>query len=212
MNAAGINKVDSTAYALMSLNSTSFYLVRFDAQEVLFVAKMPEFSAAGDVDEAGNFVWTKNTNKTLSVLPDIANMEGFKDPADAPDMSDWGPTLESVQAPTSDIATMIYDFGDGEGDYAMGLVGNNLYVYRYDDPTQAWIIKVTIPEGSNSLKPEGGFGAAWSHEDRIYFASNKGQGVYEVMIPTIDFESKTAEIRKVANSDATAWNLSLIHI
>ena len=206
MNAAGINKVDSTAYALMSLNPTSPYLIRFDAQEVLFVAKMPEFSAAGDVDEAGNFVWIKNTNKTLSVLPDIANMEGFKDPADAPDMSDWGPELESVQAPASDIATMIYDFGDGEGDYAMGLVGNNLYVYRYDDPLQAWIIKVTIPGVSNSPKPEGAFGAAWSHEDRIYFASNKGLGVYEVMVPTIDFESKTAEIRKVANSDATAWN------
>ena len=130
----------------------------------------------------------------------------FKDPADAPDMSDLGPTLESVQAPTSDIATMIYDFGDGEGNYAMGLLGSSLYVYRYDDPTQAWIIKVTIPEGSNSPKPEGAFGAAWSHEDRIYFASNTGQGVYEVMIPTIDFGNKTAEIRKVANSDATAWN------
>jgi len=206
MNAAGINKVDSTAYALMSLNSTSAYLVRFDAQEVLFVAKMPEHSAAGDVDEVGNFVWTKNTKKILSVLPDIANMEGFKDPADAPDMSDWSPTLESVKAPTSDIATMIYDFGDGEGNYAMGLLGSDLYVYRYDDPLQAWIIKVTIPEGSNSPEPEGSFGASWSHEDRIYFASNKGLGVFEVMIPTIDFENKTAEIRKVANSDATGWN------
>ena len=167
MNAAGINKVDSTAYALMSLNSTSAYLVRFDAQEVLFVAKMPEHSAAGDVDEVGNFVWTKNTKKILSVLPDIANMEGFKDPADAPDMSDWSPTLESVKAPTSDIATMIYDFGDGEGNYAMGLLGSDLYVYRYDDQLQAWIIKVTIPEGSNSPDPEGSFGASWSHEDSI---------------------------------------------
>ena len=206
MNAAGINKVDSIAYALMGLNSTSTYLVRFDAQEVLFVAKMPDMTAAGDVDEVGNFVWTKNTKRTLSVLPDITNMEGFKDPADAPDMSDWSPTLESVDAAASDIATMIYDFGEGEGNYAMGLRGKNLYVYRYDDPTQAWIIKVTIPEGSTSPIPDGPFGAAWSHEDRIYFASNKGLGVFEVMIPTIDFESKTAEIRKVANSDPTGWN------
>ena len=206
MNAAGINKVDSIAYALMGLNSTSTYLVRFDAQEVLFVAKMPDMTAAGDVDEVGNFVWTKNTKRTLSVLPDITNMEGFKDPADAPDMSDWSPTLESVDATASDIATMIYDFGEGEGNYAMGLRGKNLYVYRYDDPTQAWIIKVTIPEGSTSPIPDGPFGAAWSHEDRIYFASNKGLGVFEVMIPTIDFESKTAEIRKVANSDPTGWN------
>ena len=206
MNAAGINKVDSIAYALMSLNSTSTYLVRFDAQEVLFVAKMPYMTAAGDVDESGNFIWTKNSERTLSVLPDITNMEGFKDPADAPDMSNWGPTLESVDATASDIATMIYDFGEGEGNYAMGLRGKNLYVYRYDDPTQAWIIKVSIPQGSTSPIPDGSFGAAWSHEDRIYFASNKGLGVFEVMIPTIDFESKTAEIRKVANSDPTGWN------
>ncbi len=206
MNAAGINKVDSIAYALMSLNSTSTYLVRFDAQEVLFVAKMPYMTAAGDVDESGNFIWTKNSERTLSVLPDITNMEGFKDPADAPDMSNWGPTLESVEATASDIATMIYDFGEGEGNYAMGLRGKNLYVYRYDDPTQAWIIKVSIPQGSTSPIPDGSFGAAWSHEDRIYFASNKGLGVFEVMIPTIDFESKTAEIRKVANSDPTGWN------
>ena len=59
----------------MSLNPTSPYLVRFDAQEVLFVAKMPEFSAAGDVDEDGNFVWPKNTKRTLSVLPDIASLK-----------------------------------------------------------------------------------------------------------------------------------------
>ena len=206
MNAAGINKVDSIAYALMSLNSTSTYLVRFDAQEVLFVAKMPYMTAAGDVDESGNFIWTKNSEKTLSVLPDITNMEGFKDPADAPDMSNWSPTLESVDATASDIATMIYDFGEGEGNYAMGLRDKNLYVYRYDDPTQAWVIKVSIPQGSTSPIPDGPFGAAWSHEDRIYFASNKGLGVFEVMIPTIDFESKTAEIRKVANSDPTVWN------
>ena len=206
MNGAGINKVDSTAYALMSLNPTSPYLVRFDAQEVLFVAKMPEFSAAGDVDEDGNFVWPKNTKRTLSVLPDIASLEGFTNPDDAADMSGLSPTLEGVDAPVSDIATMIYDFGDGEGSYAMGLLGNDLYVYRYDDPNDYWKIKVMLPEGSTSPAPKGDFGAAWSHEDRIYFASNSGLGVFEVMIPTIDFENKTAEIRKVANSDATSWN------
>ena len=100
-------------------------------------------TAAGDVDESGNFIWTKNSEKTLSVLPDITNMEGFKDPADAPDMSNWSPTLESVDATASDIATMIYDFGEGEGNYAMGLRDKNLYVYRYDDPTQAWAVSYT---------------------------------------------------------------------
>ena len=60
--------------------------------------------------------------------------------------------------------------------------------------------------GSPAQLTNGGFGAAWSHEDRFYFASNSGAGVYEVLVDTIDLNARTATIRRVANSQATAIN------
>ncbi|HIE67101.1 MAG TPA: LysM peptidoglycan-binding domain-containing protein, partial [Acidimicrobiia bacterium] len=50
------------------------------------------------------------------------------------------------------------------------------------------------------------FGAAWSHDGRAYFAANSGDGVYEVLIDTVDLEAGTAVVRHVASSEGTAWN------
>ena len=68
---------------------------------------------------------------------------------------------------------------------------HKLRIYSYDNPTGFWTIDLKI-NGSPAQLTNGGFGAAWSHEDRFYFASNKGEGVYEVIIPTIDLNTKTA--------------------
>ena len=89
----------------------------------------------------------------------------------------------------------------------MGVNGRNhkLQIWSYDNQPEAWIIDL-FENGSPAQLTNGGFGAAWSHEDRIYFASNSGAGVYEIDIPSIDLNAKTADIRRVANSQATAIN------
>ena len=204
MNAVGINPVDSIAYGLMRLPGSRAYLVRFDAQNVAFLAQVPELSAAGGVDDDGTFVWEKRTN--LYAIYGIHDMEGFADPDDALDQSNIKPVVSGMTN-VSDIATVRVDIGDGEGSYAMGITpGRQLRIYRYDDPADVWSVALTDSDGSPSGIPGTDFGAAWSHDDRIYFAANSGAGVYEVLIDTIDLEADTAVVRRVASSAASAWN------
>ncbi|HJM73775.1 MAG TPA: SBBP repeat-containing protein, partial [Acidimicrobiales bacterium] len=205
LNGIGINPVDGALYGLMQVQGFG-YLVRFDAAgNVAFVARVPAMSNAGDVDAQGRFMWdSERTN--FYVLSGIADMEGFADPGDAADKSKITPVVTGVDG-VADVAALSVDLGAGERPYAMGVNGRNhkLQIWSYDNQPEAWIIDL-FENGSPAQLTNGGFGAAWSHDDRIYFASNSGAGVYEVLIDTIDLNAKTADIRRVANSQATAIN------
>ena len=93
MNAVGINPVDFIAYGLMKLPGEDgpSYLVRFDEENVAFLARVPEHSAAGGVDDDGTFVWEKR--KDLYAIYGIAEMEGFASPDDALDLSEVDPIV-----------------------------------------------------------------------------------------------------------------------
>jgi len=205
LNGIGINPVDGALYGLMQVQGFG-YLVRFDdAGNVAFVARVPAMSNAGDVDAQGRFMWdSERTN--FYVLSGIAEMEGFADPGDAADKSKITPVVTGTDG-VADVAALSVDLGAGERSYAMGVNGRNhkLQIWSYDNQPEAWIIDL-FENGSPAQLTNGGFGAAWSHEDRIYFASNSGAGVYEIDIPSIDLNAKTADIRRVANSQATAIN------
>ena len=91
----------------------------------------------------------------------------------------------------ADVAALRVDLGDGERSYAMGVHSwdHELRIWAYDNQPQAWTINL-FENGSPAQLTNGGFGAAWSHEDRFYFASNSGAGVYEIDIPSIDLNAK----------------------
>jgi len=158
------------------------YLVRFDAAgNVAFVARVPAMSNAGDVDDQGTFVWPQGDR--FYTLSGIADMDGFPNPGDAANKSQITPLITGTGG-VADVAALRVDLGDGERSYAMGVNtrDHKLRIWAYDDTPEAWTINLVITDGSPALT-NGGFGAAWSHEDRIYFASNSGAGVYEIASP-----------------------------
>ena len=77
LNAVGINPEDFIAYGLMKLpgKDAPSYLVRFDEENVAFLARVPDHAAAGDVDDDGTFVWEKSMN--LYAIYGVADLEGF---------------------------------------------------------------------------------------------------------------------------------------
>jgi len=164
--------------------------VRFDKENVAFLARVPEHSAAGAVDDDGTFVWEKRTD--LYAIYGIAEMEGFASPDDALDLSGIDPIVaDHPNGWVSDIATVKVDLGDGEGSYAMGVTNQRqLGIYRYDDPSGVWVVDLFEADGSSDRIPTGAFGAAWSHDGRVYFAANSGDGVYEVLVDTVDLVSQ----------------------
>ena len=204
LNAIGINPVDGALYGIMRVQGFG-YLVRFDgAGNVAFVARVPHMSNAGDVDGQGRFVWPRGNN--FYTLSAVADMDGFANPGDAANRSQITPVVTGTGG-VADVAALRVDPGDGERAYAMGVNtwDHELRIWSYDDQPRAWTINL-FESGSPAQLTNGGFGAAWSHEDRFYFASNSGAGVYEIDVPSIDLNAKTADIRRVANSQATAIN------
>jgi len=137
-------------------------------------------------------------------------MDSFSDPGDAVDLSRISPVHTrsgSGGHGIADAAALKVDLGQGERYYAMGVHTSDrkLRIYSYDNPTGFWTIDLKI-NGSPAQLTNGGFGAAWSHEDKIYFSSNSGDGVYEILIPSVNLNAGTANIRRVANSQASAIN------
>ena len=137
-------------------------------------------------------------------------MDSFADPGDAVDLSRISPVHTrsgSGGHGIADAAALKVDLGQGERYYAMGVHSwdHKLRIYSYDNPTGFWTIDLKI-NGSPAQLTNGGFGAAWSHEDKIYFSSNSGDGVYEILIPSVNLNAGTANIRRVANSQASAIN------
>ena len=208
LNGIGINPVDGALYGLMRVKGFG-YLVRFDmAGNVGFVARVPAHSNAGDVDGLGRFIWP--SGKNFYAISGIADMDSFSDPGDAVDMSRISPVHTrsgSGGHGIADAAALKVDLGQGERYYAMGVHTSDrkLRIYSYDNPTGFWTIDLKI-NGSPAQLTNGGFGAAWSHEDKIYFSSNSGDGVYEILIPSVNLNAGTANIRRVANSQASAIN------
>jgi len=208
LNGIGINPVDGALYGLMRVKGFG-YLVRFDmAGNVGFVARVPAHSNAGDVDGLGRFIWP--SGKKFYAISAIAGMDSFADPGDAVDMSRISPVHTrsgSGGHGIADAAALKVDLGQGERYYAMGVHTSDrkLRIYSYDNPTGFWTIDLKI-NGSPAQLSKGGFGAAWSHEDKIYFSSNSGDGVYEILIPSVNLNAGTANIRRVANSQASAIN------
>ncbi len=208
LNGIGINPVDGALYGLMRVKGFG-YLVRFDmAGNVGFVARVPAHSNAGDVDGLGRFIWP--FGKNFYAISGIADMDSFADPGDAVDLSRISPVhirSGSGGHGIADAAALKVDLGQGERYYAMGVHSwdHKLRIYSYDNPTGFWTIDLKI-NGSPAQLTNGGFGAAWSHEDKIYFSSNSGDGVYEILIPSVNLNAGTANIRRVANSQASAIN------
>ena len=137
-------------------------------------------------------------------------MDSFSDPGDAVDLSRISPVHTrsgSGGHGIADAAALKVDLGQGERYYAMGVHSwdHKLRIYSYENPTGFWTIDLKI-NGSPAQLTNGGFGAAWSHEDKIYFSSNSGDGVYEILIPSVNLNAGTANIRRVANSQASAIN------
>ena len=56
LNAVGLHPVDRVAYGLMKFADETTYLVRFDHQDVAFLARVPD-SPAGTVAAAGSVLW-----------------------------------------------------------------------------------------------------------------------------------------------------------
>ena len=81
-------------------------------------------------------------------------------------------------------------------------------VYEYgtgsNTALKKWI--VVLSGGADCSSSSCTFGAAWNFQSKLYFASNGGEGIIEVLVDSINLAALTATRRYVAASGQVATN------
>lgn len=189
LNGCGINPKDDKIYCVMF--ATAPFIVRLDASTVEFVARMPwhEYTAATFAPK-GRF-YASTLKADFVVVDDLEIADGF-------------PFIEAKGSEILDLRNRAFikaegftrasDFvvldGDLEGigileEYVYCLYGPKLQIARYNstsgDFSQSWVIYVDPYNWANI------HGAGWEYGGKLYFAINRGIGVYEIEYPKINF-------------------------
>merc|ERR1719420_1845700 len=197
INACGINPVDNILYCIIEISSIN-YLVRIDANQVEFVAKMPVWSwgAAFATDGTFYFVYEMKYYKVTGAndLMGHANQSAI----DLTDLSSLSPFASLGFG--ADLVVVSADVdGSGKTDYIMTLIDNGkLRVTRATGTPESWLLqsKPELPLTNQS------YGAAWSYKNRVFFSQNSGGGIYEALINSIDLLAGTVVLGRVGPSFA----------
>jgi len=189
VNAVAINPKDSKAYGVFTIGGKS-YLGRFDENGVELVGHLPIDGApiAGAFSPEGNFYFSKGAGVVHSLGAADVLAAGVTDVTLAPDLE---PASFPVQFSGSmaDVVVIRGDFdkSGSEADYVMGISSaTGMTVLKVTDEGVGTQFDVGLT-GASGKYP---FGAAWNFHGEVYFASNKGEGVF--LIPTADMDLSSA--------------------
>jgi len=199
INACGVNPIDSIIYCAVAFQRKG-YLARIDSKQIGFVAKLPDKTIySGEFDEHGNYYFNGRKQRALFKIPSVHKL-----PASASQYSlrDENFVMVAKTPLGFDLAVVDADFeGTGVGTYVMSLRGKTLQVVRVSsDPVKVWALK------GLGLGGGGGWGATWNFKKEIFFANNKGAGVYQLDLAAVNLKAKTAKFVKAGSSHATNSN------
>eukprot|EP00746_Dinoflagellata_sp_MGD_P072066 gnl/MRDRNA2_/MRDRNA2_29279_c0_seq3.p1 gnl/MRDRNA2_/MRDRNA2_29279_c0~~gnl/MRDRNA2_/MRDRNA2_29279_c0_seq3.p1 ORF type:complete len:1069 (-),score=202.51 gnl/MRDRNA2_/MRDRNA2_29279_c0_seq3:213-3323(-) len=191
INACGINPIDNILYCIMEVMDVP-YLTRIDASRVEFVAKLPTWSWAAAFGNDGTFYFHEK-GKYYKV-EGASLMVGFADPL-ASELEDQAglPSFIDTWAGADLVAVMLDFEGIGENEYLMTLADNGrLRVTRVTGTPTTWLLqsKPELPKTGES------YGAAWNYQSRVFFSSNAGSGIFEVIIDSIDLLAGTVVVER----------------
>lgn len=197
VNSCAINPVDSRIYCTMGLkNVRKCALARVDDKLVSFVGRVKCGFISGTFDAHGNFYFNDKgellTARKVQDLPETGTPFGLGKLATDNFKVKLGFDIASVEADLD---------GKGMATYVVGLMGSDVTMVRVSsDPYKTFNLKVT---GETA---EGAFGAAWNFKNQLYFASNAGKGVYQLVLDSIDLKASTAKMARAASAMETNNN------
>lgn len=206
LNGCGINPIDSILYCAIFAQGS--WLVRLDEDNVEFVLRLPQHNwNSGTFGQNGTF-FLADPHAGFIVLKDVHKMTGYTDKKDAfmPDMRDKKRIYPPGWHSAADIVVTYADLNNtGVAAYVMVLFGPHLQIAEYDPEadlfTNAWKINVKPHRWDNV------FGAGWNFQSKVFFASNRGSGVYQVPMQNVTkTDGAWIELVKIGNSSKVADN------
>lgn len=184
LNGCGVNPIDNIIYCTMYASLTS-YIVRLSPGVVEFVAKLKSWTVynTGNFNPAGTFFVANNTADFL-VIPNLHMMKGSNQRNGLANDFSNSPTFKPAGwFSVSDVVTYLADYaGTGtDEEYLASVAGPRVLIAKWGGQTagfvNSWVLQSSVGDWGEI------WGAGWSFNGRIFFASNKkGRGVYEVPV------------------------------
>ena len=207
INALGISPVDDKAYGIVPRGSNpNSLLVRFDDDEVQYVAEVEESATQGTFDVHGDYIYGDESGVYRVRRPDL--LTGYTSSSDS-GISDQSSPTTLVSASTgkvADWAAIRADLGSGAANYLVGLAHKTekVVVVKYqthggasDTATGSTIASLTP---STDFPNDKAWRNAWYWQGRIIFQHKNGD-VYEVGTNLASDLSGTADVTDLGNDD-----------
>mmetsp|Transcript_71696 Transcript_71696/g.124378 ORF Transcript_71696/g.124378 Transcript_71696/m.124378 type:complete len:659 (+) Transcript_71696:71-2047(+) len=216
LNSCGMNPQDNIPYCTLWSSTGGHYIVRVGSSKVAFVAKLPDpkgmsyntgtFAPDGTffiADQKANFLVIQNLDK-MGGAKGEENKEVNLKYADAQLVQPNGFTS------AADVVVVAADLeGTGKKKYMIVLNKGKLQVARWtrrNGFTKTWSLNFQA-EGANGKGDV--WGAGWNFAGRVFFAHNKGNGVFEVPLDELTLNRKIAKpvtLKKIGASEASGFN------
>jgi len=184
INACGVSPIDSMLYCAVFADGS--YVARVGANTMEFVARLPWFDhyIAGGFAPSGNFFIATYYMEIL-VLKNLHQAKGHNatekknEDAEIIDLREKKLLYPTGFLYGADIVGVNMNLqGHGLEEYVIVLHGSRLQIAKYDNKhdtfVQSWLIKVRPPRDDNI------YGAGWNYQNKVFWAANNGNGVYEV--------------------------------
>eukprot|EP00971_Amphidinium_carterae_P294771 5853050-Amphidinium_carterae.1 len=204
MNAIGLNPMDSKFYGSVELADSVTYLCRFGEGKIELLGTLPGWTYAAGFDSEADAFYYK-TGQKIYVVKDLAAKEAFSSTSG---LSNLGTEVSTVSNDDfHDIVVLTTDAGTlGSRKLLLGLLSTgSAYVLDVTDGSdrKEWILKARGLENVANTP----YGAGWVYEGHVYFGSNSGAGVVQLLLNTIDDVAGEMEARVYAGkSGATQSN------
>ncbi len=181
INALGISPIDKKAYGIVS----GAQLVRFDDNDIHYVADVEESATQGTFDVHGDYIYGDGSEIYRVRRPDL--LTGYTSSGDSgiSDQSSATSLVSASSGQVADWAAIRADLGSGAANYLVGLDGNadKVMVVKYqthggasDTATGSTIASLTP---STAFANNNAWRNAWYWEGRLIFQMKNGD-VYEV--------------------------------
>ena len=203
INALGISPMDNKAYGIVS----GSLLVRFDDDEVHYVAEVEASATQGTFDAHGDYIYGDESSIFRVRRPDLLTGYTSSSNGGISDQSSATSLISGDTGKVADWAAIRADLGSGVANYLVGLAhqDDKVIVVKYqthggnsDTATGSTIASLTP---STAFPNSKAWRNAWYWEGRLLFQHKNGD-VYEVGTNSASDLSGTADVTDLGNDSS----------
>mmetsp|Transcript_95469 Transcript_95469/g.165842 ORF Transcript_95469/g.165842 Transcript_95469/m.165842 type:complete len:639 (+) Transcript_95469:108-2024(+) len=210
INSCGINPTDSILYCTIYAGGS--WIIRLDDSGVEFVVRLPQHGWNSAAFSSGGLYYLSDPQTGFIIVKDLHNMTGYADKWDQGLKAEaqWLKDKKRIYPPgwssVADVVVVNANLAGCVAEYVMSLHGPLLQIAQYDEEDDkwsgGWVVEVEKPYRWDNI-----YGAGWNFDDKVFFATNRGTGVYQVPLDEVNLTSgaKVTLIEK-GPSDAAVHN------